>query len=207
MTREETKKILMGIQCSYANFKPKVPLDFMIEIWTDDLAEYSYQQVYSALKAFKATNTSGFAPDVGQLIDQIHRINEMPSDLTEMEAWAKVRKAIGNSNYHASEEYERLDNISKALVGSPNQLRQWAMAEVEELETVIQSNFMRSYKAKKEAQKQFKRMPIEARTAIESHITEPVAIETTLEPVEEVERVSADGIDEMWEQFQEKWWA
>jgi CRISPR/Cas system endoribonuclease Cas6 (RAMP superfamily) len=65
--------------------------------------------------------------------------------MTEMEAWQMVKSAI--SYYNAAETFERLPPILKRIVGSPNQLREWAIMEAEKFDTVVQSNFMRSYKA------------------------------------------------------------
>ena len=166
MTREETKKIIMGIQCSYPNFKPQVPLDFLVEIWMDDLSDYTYEQVYTALKVFKATDKSGFAPSVGQLIDKMFVTQE--KEVTEMEAWNMVRRAICNSGYNSQAEFEKLPGNVQAIVGSPAQLHQWSQTDISELETVIQSNFMRSYKAKVEHEKKYNRLPASVKMQIEA---------------------------------------
>ena len=64
--------------------------------------------------------------------------------MTEEEAWSKVKICI--SNYHASDMFETLPDILKSLVGSPNQLREWALMDLGQLNTVVKSNFVRSYK-------------------------------------------------------------
>ena len=165
MTREETKKILMGIQCSYPNFKPQVPLEFMLDIWADDLAEYSYQQVYTALKTFKTTDKSGFAPSVGQIIDKIHIVQEMPNDKTETAIWGSVMKALRNSTYNAEIEFADLDEISQKVLGSPSALRQMA-SDTDFNEAVEKSHFIKQYRLVVERNKQLARMPKEVRTAI-----------------------------------------
>lgn len=158
MTRDETKKIIMGIQCSYPNFKPQCELSFLIDVWNDDLADYSYEEVYMALKRFKATDTSGFAPSIGQLVDAIHKNRGGSNDLSEAEAWDMVRKAIGCSTYYAQEEYDKLPDGIKKAVGSPNQLRNWAMDE-DYNENVVQSNFLRIYRTECNKTKEFERLP------------------------------------------------
>lgn len=165
MTKQETQKILMGIQCSYPNFRPNAPLEFMVEIWTDDLADYTYEQVYMALKSFKATDKSGFAPSIGQLIDKIHSVREMATEENESVVWTQVMKAIGNSNYHAQEEYEKLDPIAQKVLGSPEQLK--VMARDEDFnESVQKSLFMRNYTQMKNKQKEFDRLPQDVKQVI-----------------------------------------
>ena len=161
MTREETKKILMAIECSYANWKPKGDLGFMVDIWCDDLADYSYEEVYTALKAFKATNTSGFAPDVGQLIDAIHKLNN-PTRMTELEAWSMVSRAICDSTYHAEERFNEFPEEVKRAVGSPNQLRIWATDENYN-DNVVQSNFIKSLHRVEKDKRELERLPASIR--------------------------------------------
>lgn len=175
MTREETKKILMGISCSYPNFKPNVPLDFMIDIWTDDLSEYSYQEIYTALKTYKLTDKSGFAPNVGQLIDKVHLVQEMPNEETETAIWGKVMRALRNSSYNAREEFENLDETSQKVLGSPATLREMAQ-DINFNEAVEKSHFIKQYRLVVERNKQLARMPKEVRTAIESKTEKRIGI-------------------------------
>lgn len=176
MTRNDTKKILMNIECSYPNWKPNGDLGFMVDIWTDDLADYSYEQVYMALKTFKATDKSGFAPSVGQLIDKIHSSNEIQTEETDSAVWSKVMKAICNSSYNASAEFEKLDDISKAVIGSPEELR--SMATNEEFnEGVEKSLFMKNYKERKNLQKEINRMPSDVKQSIGIGVDNKIGIE------------------------------
>ena len=92
------------------------------------------------------TNKSGFAPSVSQLIDGLHRPVEQDR-LTEGEAWVLVKKAIADSGYNAKERFEELPPEVQRAVGGPEMLRQWGMTDSDEVNTVIMSNFQRTYKA------------------------------------------------------------
>ena len=63
-----------------------------------------------------------------------------------MEAWNQVRKAI--SYYNARENFNKLPELAQQIVGSPNQLKEWAMMKMEDVGTVVQSNFLKAYRAK-----------------------------------------------------------
>ena len=80
-----------------------------------------------------------------------------PLMMTEMEAWSRVRGAI--SYYHANEAFANLPPMLLKIVGSPNPLREWALMNGEVVNSVIQSNFMRSYKAKVEQEKEHAMLP------------------------------------------------
>ena len=64
-----------------------------------------------------------------------------------MEAWSLVRRAISNSTYNAEQEFERLPEAVQRAVGSPANLREMAALDIERVETVEQSHFIRAYVA------------------------------------------------------------
>lgn len=167
MTKEETLKILMTVQVAYPNFKVENK-EFTLEIWNDMFKEYSYPQVAEALKAHIATDTSGFAPTIGQLIEKVRMIAK-PHELTEMEAWALVGKALRNGYYGAEQEFAKLPPLVKKAVGQPSQLRHWATSDLESIENVVQSNFMRSYRVVVASEKQFAKMPSGIKAHMESN--------------------------------------
>lgn len=166
MTNEEVKKIIGTMILAYPNYKPD-NMSMLIELWKEMLSEYTYQQVAMALKAYIASDTSGFAPSIGQLVGKIQMINQ-PEELNEMEAWNLVSKAIRNGYYGAEEEFSKLPPLVQKAVGSHEQLRQWAQTDIDSVENVIQSNFMRTYRAVVERSLNVSRMPVETRKRIEA---------------------------------------
>ena len=106
MTVNDARKIIAVMLVSYPNFKP-IDTELMATTWADMLNEYSYEQVSVALKCYITTDTSGFAPSIGQLIDKLKTV-EQPQELNELQAWGLVRKAINNSGYHSEEEFAKL---------------------------------------------------------------------------------------------------
>lgn len=166
MTRDEIKQLLMRIQTVYPNWKPQTDLRFVVETWNEYLFEYSYEQMLLALKAFISTDTSGFAPNIGQLIEKARMIS-CPEEMNEMEAWALVSKALRNGYYGAEEEFEKLPPLIQKAVGQPSQLRQWAQTESISIENVVQSNFLRTYRSVVNRSNEVSRMPVEIRKMIE----------------------------------------
>lgn len=176
MTVNEARKIIAVMMVSYPNFKP-IDTELMATTWADMLNEYSYEQVSVALKCYITTDTSGFAPSIGQLIDKLKTV-EQPQELNELQAWGLVRKAINNSGYHSEEEFAKLPPLVQKAVGTPGQLKQWGMSDIESIETVAQSNFMRTYRAVVKREDEVSRMPIEIRQLIQQN--EPkITIECT----------------------------
>ena len=161
MTRDEAKKIVMVISAAYPNWKPQ-DLSFTVDTWHLMLSEYDYNHIALALKAYIATDTSGFAPSVGQVINKLHTISGS-EELNEMEAWALVSNALRNGYYGADDEFNKLPTLVQKAVGTPSQLRHWSQTDIESVENVVQSNFMRTYRSVVQREKELLKMPQEIR--------------------------------------------
>lgn len=147
MTRDETKELLMTIRAIYPNFNVRPEeMTPTINAWHMMLEEYPVQVVSGALQIYVKTNNTGFAPSVSQLIGAMHKPKEV-EHLTEGEAWALVKKAIKDGNYHAQERFDELPPLVQKAVGGVEMIRYWAGVDADEVNTVIMSNFQRTYKA------------------------------------------------------------
>ena len=186
MTVNDARKIIAVMLVSYPNFKP-IDTELMATTWADMLNEYSYEQVSVALKCYITTDTSGFAPSIGQLIDKLKTV-EQPQELNELQAWGLVRKAINNSGYHSEEEFAKLPPLVQKAVGTPGQLKQWGMSDIESIETVAQSNFIRTYRAVVKREDEVSRMPIEIRKLIKQNEPKIMIEYTSVKAIEDKNR-------------------
>lgn len=143
MTHEGVKKVLNICYTLYPGMKITNP-EKTVAIWEAVLKDYDDAAMAKALEGYIKTDTKGFPPIPGQLIALASAGEE---DLGELEAWGMVSRAIRNGNYGAEEEYEKLPEAVKLAVGSPGQIREWAGADIDTIPTVVQSNFLRSYRA------------------------------------------------------------
>lgn len=157
MTREETVKIIRIMCDCYPNYKPN-NLSETVDVWNMMLNNYSYEQVSVALKAYINSDISGFAPSIGQLIGKIQTISQ-PQELDGMTAWGLVSKALRNGTYGAVEEFNKLPPLVKQAVGMPDNLKNWATSDYQTIETVIQSNFLRTYETVVKRANEINRMP------------------------------------------------
>lgn len=164
MTREEIQDFLAMIQATYPNFNPPSKTA-AVNAWNMALEEYEKKAVHMAFKLYMQTNTSGFAPVPGQIIDKIHTMTQ-PQELNEIEAWSLVYRAICNSTYNSVSEFEKLPPLVQKAVGLPDNLRQWAMTENLNLE-VVMSNFQRAYKTELKRHEELLKMPQNVRNFIE----------------------------------------
>lgn len=165
MTREQVGKLLMTIQAYYPNYNPP-DKEITLNAWYIMFAEYPEELVLQSLRACIATNTSGFAPDVGQIMSKIQTISQ-PQELDGMTAWGLVSKALRNGTYGAVEEFNKLPPLVKQAVGIPDNLKNWATSDYQTIETVIQSNFLRTYETVVKRANEINRMPDNIKSLIE----------------------------------------
>lgn len=167
MTKDNTVNLLKVIVASYPTFKPE-DIKFTVETWFAMLEQYDYQVVALALKNYIATNTTAFAPSIGQLINEIVKITSK-DQLSESQAWDLVSKALKDSYYHAQERFDELPPIVQEVVGSASMLHSWGQSDMKSIETVIASNFKKSYRVILERENERAKMPQQVQMFIENN--------------------------------------
>ena len=137
----------------------------IVNLWMDMFQDESYELVAAAVKTLIATDVKGYPPHIGAVKEKIRFFTEEQA-MTEAEAWSIVSKALSNGFYGAKEEFEKLPDRIKRLVGSPNQLREWAMMDSETVQSVVASNFQRSYKVRSKQDADYVSLPSDVKLMI-----------------------------------------
>ena len=150
MTENETKVLLATIQTAYPNYH--VPnKTFAVNLWLEMLGGYDYADVEKGLKAYMATDTSGFAPSMGQLIAAIGNVKG-DGFMGAEEAWLEVRRACRSicqydDNYTASAVFSRLPTELKEAVGDAHTLNSYGQMDIQDRDRHEKPRFMAAYKA------------------------------------------------------------
>lgn len=166
MTRDEAKYIIRIIKESYPNWNPE-NLSDTIDIWATVLADESFEAIKFGLLNYIKSDTKGFAPSIGQIRNSANVVLSHDYDDTE-EMIALVRKAVKNGSYGSQMEYDALPPMLQRAVGSPENIKAWALIDSQEFENVQLSHIRRSYRAIKENEKQKSRLkPIDSERLLE----------------------------------------
>lgn len=165
MDRQQTMIILSVLKAAYPHAfqnMSKKDGEAMLNLWATMFTDESYEEVNAAIGALISTRTVGYSPTIGEVKEQIHRLHHH-ADIDEAGAWALVSKACRNSSYHSKEEFAKLPPEVQRAVGSPEQLRQWAGMDAETVESVIASNFKRSFRVQTERAEEVEKLPPQIR--------------------------------------------
>lgn len=168
MNREEVLMVMTVLRGAYPQFYRGITAkeaEATVSLWAEMFAEDDVAIVAAAVKALIATDDKGFPPHIGAVKAKVRQITQ-PSGMTPQEAWNLVAKAIRNSAYESREEYGKLPKEIQRLVGSPNQLRDWATMDSETVHSVVASNFQRSFAARQKADNDFKALPRDVQAMI-----------------------------------------
>lgn len=161
MTYDETLKIFAVLKANYSNFfknMTRIDAEAQVSLWAEMFEDTPYEMVGLAVKSYIATDVDGYPPNVGRIKKEIARLTEK-EQMTEQEAISLIMKATRNGLYRAKEEYEKLPPVLQRLAGSPEQIRAWARMPADELQTVVASNLMRSYKAIAKREEEYQALP------------------------------------------------
>ena len=176
MTVEETLKIMAVLKASYPTFYKdmnRTDAESIVNLWAEMFAEDDYRLVAAAVKVLIATDSKGFPPVIGQVKCKLNALQGAKSSISDVEAWNLVSKAIKNGIWGAKREFDALPESVKKIVGSPQQLTDWAKMSEESVHSVVASNFQRSYRAKVAEEKEYAALPPDVRRMIEGQAYKP----------------------------------
>lgn len=169
MTKKEMAEIIAVMQSNYPDdFRgmSDAAMNGKINLWFMQFRDDNYKEVLTAVMAHIATDTNRFMPPVGVIKAKLVEIRT-GEQMTELEAWGLVQKALRNGYYGAEEEFSKLPPVVQRLVGSPNQLREWAQMDSETVSSVVASNFQRSYKVRAANEREFLALPSAVKQTME----------------------------------------
>lgn len=187
MSREETLAIMAVLKAAYPNYYRDMKVgdaESIVALWQEMFRDEPAQLVASAVKAHIATDQKGFPPHIGAIKEAIVKLT-MPKEMhmSELEAWTLVRRAIDGAamtewsrkcrngvidpRTSAEVNFDKLPEFLQRLVGHPKQLAEWNNLPTNVLDTVIQSNFMRSFRVRIANEREFMALPSDVRQTME----------------------------------------
>ena len=170
MNKDETKQILTILRINYPHSFRQLTYEeseMYLSLWTEAFKDDSVELVTAAVKSIVYGDQRDFAPNIGQVKTKMMELI-CQNDVSEQEAWNQVYKAICNSSYNSEEEFQKLPKLIQSVVGSPSMLKSWAVMDIDEVQSVIASNFMRSYRTRKLSEMKEAMLPSEVKNALKN---------------------------------------
>ena len=163
MNMRETAELLAVIGNAYPALNRDRDPAANVRYWQTLFADDPAAEVNAAFLAWAAADEKGFPPTPGMLRAKLATLRNPQGDQSEQEAWALVRRALRNSLYGYEREYAALPETIRLVLGEARILQDWAMMDAETVDSVVASNFMRSYRARAVHVKELQALPAQAR--------------------------------------------
>ncbi len=144
MTKKEFLVIVKGLKSVYSDPKFLAGKD-AIDVWYSLLCDLPYQVL--SLATQKHMMQEQYPPTIAGLRKKAAEITApVHEDMSELEAWSLVRKALSNSGYNAEAEFDKLPELCQRAVGNPANLHEMALMDIDTVDSVEQSHFVRNYR-------------------------------------------------------------
>ena len=171
MTEKEVAAILAVLSAVYPD-TGKTQSAFVkktiAEIWWKSLMDIPFDLARQVVEAHIISSGEKFMPQPSEIrkkcLEAMRGEENRPMEGTE--AWALVRKAMGNSYYNGAEEYAKLPRMIQKIIGSPSVLKDWGLMPPESL-SVEQSHFLRAYRTMVERETNDRAIPEALKAGIE----------------------------------------
>lgn len=171
MTEKEAMTILSVLSAVYPDTsknQSEYVKDQVAGIWWGALVDIPFALAKKVVQAHIISDSGEFMPKPATIrkkcLEAMRGEENRPMEGTE--AWALVRKALGNSYYGASEEFSKLPRMIQKIIGSPSVLKDWGLMPPESL-SVEQSHFLRAYRTMVERETNDRAIPEALKAGIE----------------------------------------
>ena len=131
MNRAETLAIMSVMKAAYPAFYREMSArdaEAAVSLWCEMFADDPAHIVAMAVKSHIASDRKGYPPNIGSIKEAIRKLTR-PDEMSDMEAWGYVSRALRNGIYGYAEEFKKLPPVIRRIVGTPMQLREWAMMD------------------------------------------------------------------------------
>lgn len=158
MNKQETVQVITLLAGNYDNIakKDSTQKQLMINTWYDCLGDLDYKLVLQAVK--KTMIEKPYPPTIADIRQSVVDMTN-PVRYTPLEDWDECYKMMANGTYMTQEEFDKHSPICKRFIGSLSQLRTYAMSDVEVINTVVKSNFLKQYENIKKEEREDKLLP------------------------------------------------
>lgn len=174
MTATDIGEMLDLLEGNYGKkFSEEYDRGKVLNLWKVMFRDDNPVEVAIAVKDCIATLQ--FPPKVADIKARVAK-QRMSGQMTEMEAWAKVVEAINRSygKEDADKQFFQLPAILQKVVGTPSQLRGWRSVDEAQLQTVVMSAFLKSYRELVQREATYHALPPDIQQQEEWRLSKPV---------------------------------
>lgn len=178
VSREDFKVIVASLKAAYPNI---IESEHSFNLWYAALHDLDYPTLNRAAMSYIISNH--FPPAIADLRKTAYDLTS-PADDIVAEEWSNLMKALGYSGSpDAYDHWLKLSPITKEIVGSFNEFKQWGLIQTMDLMSVQRPMFIKRYEERLRVNRQRGAVPVSLSPPVRQLTAETVAmIEEKREP-------------------------
>ena len=143
MQRQDIIKVLSILRIAYPKFYANMSKEDANETITMWLTKFqNVQPQVLELAVNNLIDTSAYPPSIADVKNEVFKITA-GDQKTEIDLWNELRGAISNGIYHSEEIFPKLSKELQAYLKTPMQLKELAMSNLDEIDTVQKGIFLK----------------------------------------------------------------
>lgn len=165
MNREQAIALLKILKTAFPRFyadMTKEEAENTINLWVDMFKHEDPALVMTATKDL--INTFKFPPTIADVKEKMYGLTN--NEVDNLTLWNELDKAVRNCLYNTQNVFDGLSPVVKKFVGSPAQLREYALSPADTFSTVTKGQFLKQVEILKKRDKELKMMLPECRQLV-----------------------------------------
>jgi hypothetical protein len=155
MDRERFKEVISLLNTIYSD-KPPCPNQITFDTWYALFRNHDESVVKAAAQMY--ISTEHFAPKPADILELCAELQK-DEERSPLEAWNIAYKAICNGYYNYKAEFAKLPPIIQRVIGKPENLKEMAQMDINTVNSVEQSHFIKLYNAELAREKTINMLP------------------------------------------------
>lgn len=167
MIKSDIATIIGILKTAYPQYyKDRNSIIDTTNLWYEMFENDDINLIKIAVKNYITNSTSGFPPTIGEIKNELYKLTS-GDEKQDIELWNELKSAIRSGIYYSAEIFPTLSKELQIYLKNPMQLKELAMSNADDLETVQKGIFLKQMPIIKQREKEKIMMLPERRKMLE----------------------------------------
>ena len=167
MIKSDIATIIGILKTAYPQYyKDRNSIIDTTNLWYEMFENDDINLIKIVVKNYITNSTSGFPPTIGEIKNELYKLT-LGDEKQDIELWNELKSAIRSGIYYSAEIFPTLSKELQIYLKNPMQLKELAMSNADDLETVQKGIFLKQMPIIKQREKEKIMMLPERREMLE----------------------------------------
>ncbi len=167
MIKSDIATIIGILKTAYPQYyKDRNSIIDTTNLWYEMFEDDDINLIKIAVRNYITNSISGFPPTIGEIKHELYKLT-VGDEKSDIELWNELKSAIRSGIYYSAEIFPTLSKELQLYLKTPMQLKELAMSNAEEIDTVQKGIFLKQMPIIKQREKEKALMLPEGRKMLE----------------------------------------